>query len=230
MTLNVLDLFAGAGGGILGGRLLGWRTVCAIEVDTYCQQILLQRQRDGILPRFPIWDDVCTFNGKPWRGHVDIVTGGFPCQAFSKAAHGHNTAINYWPEMLRIIGEVQPKYVFAENVCEDAIVQAQGDLEECGYETVRTQLSGKDVGADHIRKRWWLLAYTNDKGELGSQVNAEMAKLKKGSKDLWQTDPRDTRMVDGLANRVDRFRAVGNGQIPLVAAIAWCKLIEASNA
>jgi DNA (cytosine-5)-methyltransferase 1 len=66
--VNELALFAGAGGGILGGKLLGWRTVCAVELDAYCRRVLLARQRDGFLPRFPIWDDVQTFDGKPWRG------------------------------------------------------------------------------------------------------------------------------------------------------------------
>lgn len=66
--MNELALFAGAGGGILGGKLLGWRTVCAVELDAYCRRVLLARQRDGFLPRFPIWDDVQTFDGKPWRG------------------------------------------------------------------------------------------------------------------------------------------------------------------
>lgn len=77
--MNELALFAGAGGGILGGSLLGWKTICAVEIEKYCIEILLQRQRDNILPRFPIWNDITTFDGKPWKGRVDIITGGFPC-------------------------------------------------------------------------------------------------------------------------------------------------------
>lgn len=77
--LRELALFAGAGGGILGGLLLGWRTVCAVEVNPYAASVLAQRQNDGILAPFPIWDDVRTFDGKPWRGRVDVVSGGFPC-------------------------------------------------------------------------------------------------------------------------------------------------------
>ena len=83
--MNELALFAGAGGGILGGKLLGWRTVCAVELDAYCRRVLLARQRDGCLSRFPIWDDVQTFDGKPWRGSVDVVSGGFPCTDISVA-------------------------------------------------------------------------------------------------------------------------------------------------
>ena len=86
--MRELHLFAGAGGGILGGMLLGHTTVGAVEIEPYCRRVLLQRQRDGILPKFPIWDDVCTFDGKPWRGKVDVVCGGFPCQDISVAGKG----------------------------------------------------------------------------------------------------------------------------------------------
>jgi len=86
--MNELALFAGAGGGILGGHLLGWRTVCAVEWEAYPASILCARQNDGLLPSFPIWDDVQTFDGKPWRGIVDVVSGGFPCQDISAAGRG----------------------------------------------------------------------------------------------------------------------------------------------
>ena len=86
--LNELALFAGAGGGILGGKLLGWRTVCAVEWEPYPASVLCARQNDGFLPPFPVWDDVQTFDGKPWRGIVDVVSGGFPCQDISAAVGG----------------------------------------------------------------------------------------------------------------------------------------------
>ena len=86
--MNELALFAGAGGGILGGHLLGWRTVCAVEWEAYPASVLCARQNDGLLPSFPIWDDVQTFDGKPWRGIVDVVSGGFPCQDISVAGGG----------------------------------------------------------------------------------------------------------------------------------------------
>ena len=86
--MNELALFAGAGGGILGGHLLGWRTVCAVEWEAYPASILCARQNDGFLPPFPIWDDVQTFDGKPWAEIVDVVSGGFPCQDISAAGKG----------------------------------------------------------------------------------------------------------------------------------------------
>ena len=83
--MNELHLFAGTGGGILGGMLLGHTTICAVEIEPYARKVLLQRQRDGILPKFPIWDDIRTFDVKPWQGKVDIICGGFPCQDISCA-------------------------------------------------------------------------------------------------------------------------------------------------
>ena len=92
--LNELALFAGAGGGILGGHLLGWRTVCAVEWEPYPASVLCARQNDKVLPPFPIWDDVQTFDGKPWRGLVDVVSGGFPCQDISAAGGGQASLAN----------------------------------------------------------------------------------------------------------------------------------------
>src|SRR3989304_2671565 len=116
--MNELALFAGAGGGILGGLLLGWRTVCAVEINTYAASVLVARQNDSILPPFPIWDDVRTFDGQPWRGIVDVVSGGFPCQPFSAAGKQNADADerNLWPETIRIISEVRPHFAFLENV------------------------------------------------------------------------------------------------------------------
>ena len=81
--MNELALFAGSGGGILGGHLLGWRTVCAVEWDAYAASVLVHRQNDGSLPPFPIWDDVQTFGGRSWRGRVDVISGGFPAKTLA---------------------------------------------------------------------------------------------------------------------------------------------------
>lgn len=86
--MRELALFAGAGGGILGGHLAGWTTVCAVERDAYRAAILALRQNDGFLPPFPIWSDVESFDGRPWRGLVDVVSSGFPCQDISVAGPG----------------------------------------------------------------------------------------------------------------------------------------------
>jgi len=103
--VNELHLFAGAGGGILAGQLLGHRCVCAVEFEPYAQAVLVARQNDGTFPPFPIWDDVRTFDGKPWRGVVDVVCGGFPCQDISAAGGGDGIdgeRSGLWREMARI--------------------------------------------------------------------------------------------------------------------------------
>jgi DNA (cytosine-5)-methyltransferase 1 len=219
--MNELALFAGAGGGILAGKLLGWTTVCAVECDDYAASILVARQNDRSLQPFPIWDDVCTFDGKPWRGLVDVVSGGFPCQAYSKASRGQRTADDLWPEMRRIVADVAPWYVFAENTSRDAIRCAADDLSAMGYETKLVALAARDLGADHIRQRYWLRAHANNESQLLRGLDAEMADGKRIRPGVWETFASDSRMADGMAYRVERYSATGNGQVPAVAAAAW---------
>ena len=219
--MNELALFAGAGGGILASKILGWRTVCAVELDSYCRSILVRRQNERILDPFPIWDDVRTFDGKPWISSIDIVTGGFPCQAFSNAAAGKNNADDLWPEMFRIVADVAPSFVFAENVSKDAINKACDDLETLGYKTRAISLSAADVGADHIRGRHWLLAYTDNKSKLLRGINAKMAGMQSVAARVWESDARSARVPDGMAHRMERLKATGNGQVPAVAVEAF---------
>lgn len=168
--MNELALFAGAGGGILGGILNGWRTVCAVEIDSYARRVLLARQRDGVLPRFPIWDDVKTFDGRRWRGYVDVVSGGFPCQDISIAGRGKGiggSRSGLWTEFARIIGEVQPGYVFVENspmLIVRGIERVLADLSEMGYDAQWGVIGADDVGAPHKRKRIWIVGYPDSKG------------------------------------------------------------------
>lgn len=225
--MNELALFAGAGGGILGGKILGWRTVCAVEFDRHRRDCLLARQNDGSLEAFPIWDDIRTFDGLPWRGIVDVVSGGFPCQAYSRAASAGRTADDLWPEMRRVVADVSARYVFAENVSKAAIDAAADDLEEMGYETRCISLAACDLGADHVRERYWLCAYTDDDGQLRSSIDAEVARVQSVCARLWASKPRSSRVADGVARRVERYAATGNGQLPIVAATAW-RLLRAT--
>jgi DNA (cytosine-5)-methyltransferase 1 len=216
-----LALFVGAGGGLLASKALGWKTVCGVEQNTYRRSVLMARQNDGALDPFPIWDDVCTFDGLPWRGRVDVVSGGFPCQAYSTAARGKNNADDLWPEMRRVVAEVAPRYVFAENVARRAIDAAADDLEEMGYETRCIALSASDLGADHDRQRYWLGAYADVRGELCGEVDAETSWMQGICKGVWQAVPGSVRASDGVAGRLDRLKAAGDGQVPIVAATAW---------
>ena len=163
--MNELALFAGAGGGILGGKLLGWRTVCAVEIDPYARRVLLARQADGCLDRFPIWDDVRTFDGKRWRGTVDVISGGFPCQDISAAGKGAGitgTKSGLWSHMARIIGEIRPRFVLVENsplLVSRGLAVVLGDLAEMGYDALWGVLGAEHVGAPHKRHRLWIVAY-----------------------------------------------------------------------
>jgi DNA (cytosine-5)-methyltransferase 1 len=220
--VNELALFTGAGGGLLASEMLGWKTVCAVELDWYCRCVLIQRQNDRFFrSNFPIWDDVRTFDGRPWRGRIDVISGGFPCQAYSKAAAGKNTADDLWPEMRRIVADVAPRYVFAENVSREAIDQAADDLESMDYKTKAIELSASDMGADHIRSRCWLLAYSDNDGEFLRSINAETRWMQKLGESVWEDYPESLRVADGMAYRMDRLKAIGNGQVPLCAATAW---------
>jgi DNA (cytosine-5)-methyltransferase 1 len=319
--LNELALFAGAGGGILGGHLLGWRTVCAVEWEQYPASVLCARQNDGLLPPFPIWDDVQTFRGEPWRGIVDVVSGGFPCTDISAAGKGagiDGEASGMWREMARIIHEVRPRYVFVENspmLTSRGLGRVLGDLAAMGFDARWGVLGAADVGAPHQRDRIWIVAkwrgqlphaqhdrirwweqqqesiktthrqmanpnvigldesktkrdrtyeqqicqneldYGNEIrgeaigcGQLGNEeelANPTGSGLQRQGKleqsinsktygdwetsqfadvcesDFWATEPDVGRVVNGMASRVDRIKALGNGQVPLCAATAW---------
>jgi DNA (cytosine-5)-methyltransferase 1 len=250
--LNELALFAGAGGGILGGHLLGWRTVCAVEWESYPASVLLARQNDGILPPFPIWDDVQTFDGKPWRGIVDVVSGGFPCQDISVAGKGEGIdgeRSGMWREMARVISEVRPKFVFVENspaLVSRGLGTVLADLAKMGFDAEWGVLGHDKFGGQHRRERIWIVAYTDKRTfqSLGIRQIKTLQQWQKKercegwvdfmvgndgtSSPLWgcrgqNFNPRPImwRKSDGMADGVDRIAAIGNGQVPRVAAAAW---------
>jgi DNA (cytosine-5)-methyltransferase 1 len=242
--MNELALFAGAGGGILGGVLLGWRTVCAVEFDSHAREVLLARQADGCLGRFPIWDDVTTFDGTMWAGKVDVITGGFPCQDISSAGKGvgiTGSRSGLWKHMARIIHEVRPKYIFAENsplLVGRGLTTVLCDLATMGFDARWCVLGADNCNADHIRKRCWVLAYPSKggrpRGEAyeidgchsnSSRVQAKILQVGWNGKQkgfYWESEPRVGRVADGMAIGVDkRLARIGNGQVPAVARLAW---------
>jgi DNA (cytosine-5)-methyltransferase 1 len=256
--MNELALFAGAGGGILGGKLLGWRTVCAVERDAYAASVLVARQNDGVLAPFPVWDDVCTFDGKPWKGRVDVVSGGFPCQDISSAGKGagiDGARSGLWSHMARIIGEVRPRHVLVENspmLTSRGLGRVLGDLASMGYDAKWGVLGAVDAGAPHKRDRIWIVADADGMRQLqleGSERNLRGRTCNGGKKvadaDLsgreeqrcaisdcaehkaaecggwWTAEPDVGRMAHGVAARVDRLKAIGNGQVPAVVKLAW---------
>lgn len=256
--MRELALFAGAGGGILGGHLLGWRTVCAVEIDAYCAAVLAQRQTDRLLEPFPIWSDITTFDGRPWRGIVDVVSGGFPCQDISSAGRGagiDGERSGLWLEMSRIIREVQPRRAYVENspaLTSRGLGRVLGDLAEMGFDARWGVLGAAHVGAPHLRERIWIMANTHGERQLQqggseleerrrscncgsalsdangarlegcqSSIGARTQDAQSGNSRWWITEPDVGRVVNGVAHRVDRLKAIGNGQVPAVAATAW---------
>ena len=180
--MNELALFSGAGGGILGGKLLGWRTVCAVEWEPYPASVLVARQNDGVLPPFPIWDDVQTFDGRPWRGIVDVVSGGFPCQDISIAGRGaglDGESSSMWYHMARVVSEVRPRFVFVENspmLLYRGIGRVLGDLSCLGYDSKWAVMGAADVGAPHQRDRIWIVANSRHRGG-GQAVCSNRARI-----------------------------------------------------
>ena len=162
--MREMHLFAGAGGGILGGMLLGHTPVCAVEIEPFCQEVLRQRQRDGILPEFPVFGDIKEFDGAPWRGKVDVVAGGFPCQDISSAGKGkgiHGEKSSLFFDLARVVREVGPRYVFLENspmLVGRGLDTVLGTLADLGYDAAWGVISAADCGANHLRKRIWILA------------------------------------------------------------------------
>jgi len=301
--MNELSLFSGAGGGLLGTKLLGWRHVGYVEYEKYCQQVIAQRIKDGILSEAPIFGDVREFvqsgAAKKYKGFVDVVTAGFPCQPFSVAGKrkGKEDERNMWPSTIQIIRDVQPRYAFLENVSgllnSGYFQEILGSLAQAGYDAKWIVLGADDVGAPHRRKRLWIKATSQDpkrgrcvhweheeervqvreQREPGSGSRERVPReasnvadtssirleehghsqaedvIKRGkevpntsSERLegwespgreseenssssgscwWSTEPNVGRVANGVASRVDRLKAIGNGQVPLVVAQAW---------
>ena len=153
--------------------MLGWRTVCAVECDPYAAGVLLARQNDGALAAFPIWDDVRTFAGGPWRGRVDVVSGGFPCQDISLAGTGaglDGARSGLWREYARIVGEIRPRFVCVENspaLASRGLDRVLGDLAALGYDAEWGVLGADAVGAPHRRERIWIVGYLPDADRVG---------------------------------------------------------------
>lgn len=234
--MNELALFAGAGGGILAGKLLGWRTVGAVEINPYRARRLMQRQNEGHLSPFPIWDDVRTFDGRPWRGLVDLVSAGFPCTDISRAGTKEGIegeASGLWVEVPRILREVQPRFAFLENAAElphRGLGRVLGDLAELGFDARWCVLGSDDIGAEHIRNRTWILADSMPwlqplgRNLPGGRRQQEQVAWNAHRQAL--CEPGFLGKPDGMADRMDRNRAIGDGQDPRVAAAAFSLLSE----
>lgn len=223
--IKEFHLFAGIGGGIYGGRILGHHCCAGVEIDSYAQGVLRQRQKDGWMETFPIYSDITKLNGNDFKGTFDIVCGGFPCQAFSYAAHGNNIeSKNLWPEMFRFVRESDAPIVFGENVTVQAIEMAKADLESLGYKVERCRVACMDLGADHKRPRFWLLAVKDF--DVFNKVAEHIQTLPKFTAKFWQKDPNNIIYPAEVPVLTPQKRGVGNAQAPIAAATAFRVLVN----
>lgn len=280
--MNGLALCAGVGGLERGieSVLPDYRTVCYVEGEAYVSACLVAQMAKGLVDEAPIWSNVRTFDGKPWRGKVDLISAGFPCQPYSKAGKqkGTEDPRHLWPSISRIIGEVRPSIVVLENVpnvVDFAGPIVFGDLAKMGFDAAWGIVRASDAGAPHQRARFFAVAIHPDtdhhgltisrlreddhegvigKGELarnraeglrpdvpdtnGEGRQGHWFSLEREAEEIphghfrqesqprawtrpgWTPEPRVDRMVDGVANWMDRLRACGNGVVPQQAELA----------
>lgn len=185
MLLNGLDLFSGIGGITLA--LSPWvRPVAYCEIERYARAVLLSRMSDGTIPAAPIWDNVQTLRGD-MLPKVDIVYGGFPCQDISCAGRGkglEGERSGLFFEIMRLVDEIQPSLLFLENVpaiTTRGLGAVTAEITRRGYDCRWTTLSAAEVGANHKRDRWWLLANAERNG---GRSNATRYQLPEESAEL----------------------------------------------
>jgi len=163
------SLFSGIGGFDLAAEWAGWENMFHCEWNEFGQKVLKH-----YWPKSESYGDITKTDFTKWRGQIDIISGGFPCQPYSMAGKrkGTEDSRHLWPEMLRAIREVQPTWIVGENVpglvnWSKGLVfeQVQIDLENEGYETIPFLLPACSVNAPHKRERVWFIAYRYNSGD-----------------------------------------------------------------
>ena len=233
--MKVLDLFSGIGGFSVGLEGAGMETVAFCEKDPFCQKILQKHW-----PEVPIHSDIGELDGRQYRGSTRLVCGGFPCQPYSLANRdrlGSEDDRALWPEMFRVIKEVQPNWVVAENVLGVIDMELDTVLSQLGSEGYTTStfvLPACSQDARHIRSRVFIVAHTYDEGvqrgeeprvdgENWTESNDQYLERCGGSgvrlyngggEAAWIAEPRILRMAHGIPDRVHRIKALGNAVSP----------------
>jgi DNA (cytosine-5)-methyltransferase 1 len=238
--MRELSLFTGAGGGLLGTKLLGRRHVGYVEWNDHCQKVLAARIRDGFLDEAPIYGDVRAFvsdgYAEAYQGMVDILNAGFPCQFVSVAGMQlvELDPRNMWPPTRDAIRIIRPRKVELENVpglvTTGYIRRVIADLAAMGYVGLHGCLSAGATGADHKRERVWIAAYADGERQPGSRPRWESFdptpdayREAGGLVDAVQRAdlPFVCGSHDGFSDWMDRVAALGNAQVPSVVANAW---------
>ena len=232
--MKVLSLFSGGGLGDYGLELAGMEIVGQVEIDDYCQKILKLRW-----PDVPKWTDIKNVRGEEvvsQCGAIDLISGGFPCQPHSNIGHrkGNQDERDLWSEMFRVIKEVKPRFVVGENVSGiigTILDKVLSDLESQDYQTITLVFPAHSIGAPHLRERLFIMANTKSNKPNGVERKAESVNAKRFSRmefkrnalasgrNFWTTESSMGRVANGIANRVDRLKLLGNGQV--VQVVEW---------
>lgn len=221
---TVIGMCAGIGGLELGvASVLPTIPICFVEQDPLCTSVLARHWPDT-----PIWSDLETFDGLAWRGAVDLVLAGFPCQPFSSAAAGRNVEPDLWPAVAQQIAAVEPAAVLLENVVRHT--GAEHDLCAMGFTVTSTFVRASDVGAPHHRRRWFCLAVHPDRdGQSVVTLHDEVDWLQGASAPLpdFRADPTASlRAAHGLPYGLAHAHALGNAVVPAQAALAFVTLAD----
>jgi len=252
--MRLLDLFSGIGGFSLAAQWV-WgdelEIVAFCEIDKFCQKVLKKHW-----PNVPIIEDVKKLDGKQWTGTIDLVTGGFPCQPFSVAGkhRGKEDDRYLWPEMYRIVEEVRPTWMLAENVAgivRMALQEVLTNMETLAYQIIPIGIPACALDADQIRKRIWILACSSMVGRIrgNSKINMRMEK-ENGEASIgcenrefnemasfdnqriqgpWTHQSSIPRVADGIPNQLDRLKSLGNAIVPQVATVIFRAIKEIEN-
>ena len=236
--MNVLSLFAGIGGLELGLERAGMTVVGQVEINPFCRRVLEKHW-----PVVPRHDDVRT-TVQWWeseeRPHVDLITGGFPCQDISNA--GKRAGItgpksSLWGAMLETVRHLRPRYVLAENVSALAVRGLDtvlADLAGIGFDAEWATLRASDFGAPHNRERIYIVAYPTGgdgdardllgQGDIGGTPfttgrlsGLDVAERRRAANAWLEAEPRMDRLVNGVPYQMERLTALGNAVVPQVA-------------
>ncbi|WP_428835045.1 DNA cytosine methyltransferase [Sphingomonas endophytica] len=242
-----ISLCAGYGGLDLGLHIAepSYRTVAFVERDSHAAATLVARMADAALGQAPVWDDLRTFDARPFRGRIHIVSAGYPCQPFSYAGRrgGDADPRHLWPDVARIVGEARPEWVWCENVeghlslgCADVA----GDLRRLGYRTKAGLFTAREVGARHRRRRLFLLAHADGVGRgvhagpdhrerhgAGGEADRRRARERWAVLDVQRDEDLDRLVADAARDGVES----GGGDVPLFAPgpgelHAWQRLLD----
>ena len=244
-TWRGLSLFSGIGGLDLAFEWAGGKVIAMCEIQPYCQKILRKHW-----PNVPLFDDIKKLRGEN-VGTVDVIYGGFPCQPFSVVGkqRGKDDSRYLWPEFSRLVGEIKPSWIVAENVAGILRIAADdvcSDLESQGYEVGIFDYEAAAVGAKHRRERVFFVAnssssrssQTGKSGSFGTPLSKREFLKSSGSgstfsaeflSDSWKSEPRMDRVVDGIPHRLDRLKALGNAVVPQQVYPIFKAIFEAEN-